>query len=83
MPDNAAIDADERKQAIAQFLALAASANVYFDLVGDRVVVRAINPNWRAWSGLRHYLDELGLPNIEAYFRETSAGERQRYAEVA
>ena len=74
---------DEQRRAIAQFLALAASANVYFDLVGDRVVVRAVNPNWPAWSTLRHYLDEFGLANIESYFRQTSALDRQRYAQVA
>ena len=77
------VAADPQVQAVAQFLALAASANVYFDLVADRVVIRAINPDWRAWAGVRAYLDEIGMANVEAYFRRTSADERERYARVA
>ncbi len=83
MPTNMVVSSDAQKQAIGQFLALAASANVHFDIVGERVVIRAINPNWSAWRALRSYLDEIGMANVEAYFRSTSPAERQRYATAA
>ncbi len=74
---------EDQRQAIGQFLALAESANVHFELIGERVVIRAVNPNWTAWTTLRRYLDEFGLARLEAYFRETSASERKRYAATA
>lgn len=74
---------EAQRQAIGQFLALAESANVHFELIGERVVIRAVNPNWSAWTSLRRYLDEFGLARLETYFRETSPAERQRYAAIA
>ncbi|HZY69274.1 MAG TPA: hypothetical protein VFE52_11835 [Devosia sp.] len=82
MQPNLPPSADEQ-QAIGQFLALAESANVHFELIGERVVIRAVNPNWMAWSTLRRYLDEIGLPRLEAYFKQTSDAERQRLAATA
>jgi hypothetical protein len=80
---NPAAPTEAERLAIGQFLALAASANVYFDLVGQRVVIRAVRPNWLAWSALRHYLDEIGLARLEAYFHETSPAQRLDYAAAA
>ena len=34
-------------EGIAEFLSMARSANVFFEIVNDRLTVRAVNPNWR------------------------------------
>ena len=83
MPSISLPPGEAQRQAIGQFLALAVSANVHFELIGERVVIRAVNPNWLAWSALRSYLDEFGIARLEAYFRETSAADRQRYSAAA
>ena len=36
------------------------------------VTVRAVNPNWRMWSPIRHLLDEIGQARIEAHVRRMS-----------
>ena len=56
-------------EGIAEFLAMARSANVFFEIVNDRLTVRAVNPNWRMWSPIRHFLDEIGPARIEAHVR--------------
>ena len=59
---------------IAAFLGLARSANVYFDLVNDRLIVRAVNPDWLMWTPIRHFLDEIGKDELESFMRR-HAGE--------
>ncbi len=54
---------------VAEFLDLATSAHVYFDIVSDRLTMRAVNPVWEMWRPLRHLLDEIGAARIEAYLR--------------
>ena len=54
---------------IAEFLSLARSANVFFEIVNDRLTVRAVNPNWSMWSPIRYLLDEIGQARIEAHVR--------------
>jgi hypothetical protein len=45
---------------------------VFFDLVNDRLTVRAINPKWEMWQPCRHMLDEIGSARIAAYLRATT-----------
>lgn len=54
---------------IAAFLGLARSANVFFDLVNDRLTVRAVNPDWLMWTPIRHFLDEIGKDDLEDFMR--------------
>ncbi len=56
---------------IAEFLDLATSAHVNFDLVNDRLTVRAVNPHWEMWKPFRHLLDEIGARRIEQYLRDS------------
>jgi hypothetical protein len=70
-------------RAVAQFLTLAKVANVSFDLVEDRLVMRAARLNWKAWFPVRRCLDELGVGAIEAYFRSTTAEQRARLSAPA
>ncbi len=58
---------------IAEFLSMARSANVFFEIVNDRLTVRAVNPNWRMWSPIRYLLDEIGQARIEAHVRRRDA----------
>ena len=58
---------------IAEFLDLATSAHVYFELVNDRLTVRAVNPCWEMWRPFRHLLDEIGARRIERYLRDNPA----------
>lgn len=60
---------------VAEFLDLARSANIHFDIVNDRLHMRMVNPNWEMWKPCRHLLDEIGQARIEAYVRQ-QAGER-------
>lgn len=55
---------------VAEFLDLATSAHVYFELVNDRLTVRAVNPQWEMWRPFRHLLDEIGARRIEQYLRD-------------
>ncbi|MBN9304401.1 MAG: hypothetical protein BGO82_18675 [Devosia sp. 67-54] len=59
-------------EGVAEFLSLARSANVFFDIVHDRLTVRAVNPNWRMWAPIRHLLDEIGPARIEACVRRSA-----------
>ena len=59
---------------VAEFLDLARSANVHFDIVGDRLHMRMVNPDWAMWKPCRHLLDEIGQARIEAYVRSEAAG---------
>ncbi|MET3926985.1 hypothetical protein [Devosia sp. 2618] len=54
---------------IAEFLDLARSANIHFDIVNDRLTMRMVNPNWTMWRPCRHLLDEIGHDRIEAFVR--------------
>lgn len=54
---------------VAEFLDLAKSAHVYFDLINGRLTMRAVNPLWDQWRPFRHLLDEIGAPRIEEYLR--------------
>ncbi len=54
---------------IAEFLDLARSANVHFDIVHDRLHMRMVNPDWAMWSPIRHLLDEIGQQRIEGFVR--------------
>jgi hypothetical protein len=58
---------------VAEFLDLARSANVHFDITHDRLHMRMVNPNWAMWSPIRHLLDEIGQERIEAYVRRETA----------
>ena len=58
---------------VAEFLDLAGSANVTFDITGDRLHMRMVNPNWAMWSPIRHLLDEIGHERIEAFVRREAA----------
>jgi hypothetical protein len=78
-------DNDDRAFALAvgQFLALAASAGVSFDLIDGRVVMHAVNLQAREWLPIRTLLDELGIARIEAFFRGTTSDQRSRLGAVA
>lgn len=56
-------------QFVAEFLDLAESANVHFDLVNGRLVMRAANPVDAIWRPCRHLLDEIGAERILAYLQ--------------
>ncbi|SFV38295.1 hypothetical protein SAMN05216456_3302 [Devosia crocina] len=58
---------------VAEFLDLARSANVTFDITNDRLHMRMINPIWTMWSPIRHLLDEIGHERIEAFVRREAA----------
>jgi hypothetical protein len=60
-------------EGIAEFLSLARSANVFFEIVNDRLTVRAVNPNWRMWAPIRHLLDEIGQARIADHVRRSCA----------
>ncbi len=61
---------------VAEFLDLARSANVHFDITHDRLHMRMVNPDWAMWSPIRHLLDEIGQERIEAFVRrEAQAAE--------
>lgn len=61
---------------VAEFLDLATSAHVYFELVNDRLTVRAVNPHWEMWRPFRHLLDEIGARRIEQFLRDNPAATR-------
>jgi hypothetical protein len=58
---------------VAEFLDLARSANITFDIVNDRLHMRMVNPNWAMWKPCRHLLDEIGQERIEAFVRREAA----------
>ena len=58
---------------VAEFLDLARSANIHFDIVNDRLHMRMANPNWAMWKPCRHLLDEIGQARIEAFVRGEAA----------
>ncbi len=55
--------------AVAEFLDLARSANVTFDIVLDQLHMRMVNPVWSMWKPIRHLLNEIGQERIEAFMR--------------
>lgn len=66
------IDTDLALEAgIAEFIDMARSANVFFEIVNGRLTVRAVNPDWRMWAPIRHLLDEIGVAHIERFVRRT------------
>ena len=62
---------------VAEFLDLARSANVHFEIVNDRLHMRMVRPNWDMWKPCRHMLDEIGQARIEAFVRGEA---RERHA---
>jgi hypothetical protein len=58
---------------VAEFLDLARSANVTFDIVNDKLHMRMVNPVWTMWKPIRHLLDEIGQERIEAFVRRDVA----------
>lgn len=54
---------------VAEFLDLARSANITFEIVNDRLHMQMVNPNWDMWKPCRHLLDEIGQARIEAFVR--------------
>lgn len=64
---NTLTDAD-----VAEFLDLARSANVTFDITNERLHMRMVRPNWSMWAPIRHLLDEIGHERIEAFVRRES-----------
>jgi hypothetical protein len=59
--------------AVAEFIDLARSANVTFEILHDRLHMRLVNPDWTMWSPIRHLLDEIGQERIEAFVRRDVA----------
>ncbi len=59
---------------VAEFLDLAESANVHFDIVGGRLVMRQVNPIDAIWRPCRHLLDEIGTDRILAYLKARPEG---------
>ena len=64
---------------VGEFIDLARSANIHFDIVNDRLHMRMVNPDWAMWKPCRHLLDEIGQARIEAYVR----GQAQTQGAVA
>lgn len=60
---------------VGEFIDLARSANIHFDIVNGRLHMRMVNPDWAMWKPCRHLLDEIGQARIEAYVRSQSVGE--------
>lgn len=56
---------------VAEFLDLATSAHLYFELIDDRLTLRAVNPDWEMWRPLRYLLDEIGARRIEQFLRDS------------
>lgn len=54
---------------VAEFLDLARSANIEFEIHNDRLHMRMVNPNWAMWKPCRHLLDEIGQARIERFVR--------------
>lgn len=61
---------------VAEFLDLARSANIHFEIVNDRLHMRMVNPDWAMWKPCRHLLDEIGQARIEAYVRREARERR-------
>lgn len=66
------IETELEDAGIAEFIGMAGSANVFFEIVNDRLTVRAVNPNWKMWAPIRHFLDEIGVSKIEGYVRRSA-----------
>jgi hypothetical protein len=79
----AALRAAPTDQAVAQFLDLARAANVTFELVDGRLVMRATRLDWKLWAPVRHFLDELGIEAITGYFERYTPEERAALSAAA
>lgn len=69
-------DAPLSDRYVAEFLDLAQSAHIYFDIIDTHLTMRAVNPDWEMWRPLRVLLDEIGARRIEQFLRD-SAGVSQ------
>jgi hypothetical protein len=69
--------------AVGQLLALARSSGVSFDMIGGRVVMRAVNLKAQQWAPIRALLHELGIARIEAFFRDTADDDREKLSAIA
>ena len=56
---------------IAEFIDMARSANVFFEIVNGLLTERAVNPDWKMWGPIRHLLDEIGIERIDRFVRRT------------
>ncbi len=65
---------------VAEFIDMARSAHVYFDLIDGRLVMRAVNPIWEMWRPIRHLLDEFGAERIRRHLCAEAARLDQRAA---
>ena len=68
---------------VGEFIDLARSANIHFDIVNDRLHMRMVNPDWAMWKPCRHLLDEIGQARIEAYVRGQNAGVVERWTHAS
>lgn len=68
---------------VGEFIDLARSANIHFDIVNDRLHMRMVNPDWAMWKPCRHLLDEIGQARIEAYVRGQNAGVVERWTQAS
>ena len=69
--------------AVGQLLALARASGVTFDMIGGRVVMRAVNLKAQQWAPIRALLHELGIARIEAFFRDTAGDDREKLSAIA
>ena len=76
-------EADAGDLAVGQMLALAEVANVGFDVVDGRLVMRSAHMNWKLWPPVRRYLDELGVEAILDYFQRHGLEERAALSAAA
>lgn len=68
---------------VGEFIDLARSANIHFDIVNDRLHMRMVNPDWAMWKPCRHLLDEIGQARIETYVRGQNAGVVERWTQAS
>ena len=76
-------EADAVDLAIGQMLALAAVANVGFDVVDGRLAMRSAHMDWKLWPPVRRYLDEIGVAAIIDYFQRHGLEERAALSAAA
>lgn len=75
-------DRHEAHVGVAHILELARAANVEFDMVEGRLILRSSHVDWNLWSPLRRCLDAIGIDAIAGYFASTTPADRLRLAEL-
>ena len=76
-------DADPTDLAVAQFLELAKLANVTFQVVDGRLVMRSSRIDWKRWPTVRFYLDQIGIAAITEFFRRNTDEARAKLSAAA